>query len=477
MNNQTENQLLVIFGASGDLTFRKLIPALYDMFTRKLLPEYFCILGASRTSYTNEQFRAEQHNHLVDLKGEQADMDAFLQLLWYITMDTYLSADYNRLKEFIQSLQKQCQLPDNVMYYLATPPVMYEVIPALLAANGLNHPSGTDGWRRIVVEKPFGNSLESAQKLNKELGSIFNEKDIYRIDHYLGKETVQNILVLRFSNGIFEPLWNRHYIDSVEIVAFEELGVEKRGKYYEGAGALRDMTQNHLMELMAFTAMESPPVFEPEMLRNEIHKVFLSLQPLDEQQIDKQVLRGQYEGYRQEPDVAPDSVTETWVGMKFFIDNVRWSQVPFYLYTGKKMSRKLSEIYINFKSTPHVLFAGQCSGGSCNQLIIRIQPDEGISLRFGLKMPGGGFVVKRVSMDFRYSSLSSELLPDAYVRLLMDAMNGDSTLYPRSDALEASWKFIDPILTHWKEVGGEGLLFYPPGTDGPAERDRLWVPD
>ncbi len=329
----------------------------------------------------------------------------------------------------------------------------------------------------IIVEKPFGTDLHSAEALNAELRAIFPENNIFRIDHYLGKETVQNILVLRFSNGIFEPLWHRHYIDSIEIVAYEELGVELRGKYYESTGALRDMIQNHLMELMAFVAMEPPPSFDPELMRNEIHKVFTSLRPVTGAQIDRQVVRAQYEGYRQEADVAPDSVMETWVGMKLFIDNTRWSDVPFYLYTGKKMSKKLSEIYINFKSTPHILFDGQCAGGSCNQLVIRIQPDEGISLRFGLKVPGAGFRVERVSMDFRYDSLSHVSLPDAYVRLLLDAMNGDATLYPRSDALEASWRFIDPILNYWKEKAGEGLLFYLPGTDGPEEKDCIWVPE
>lgn len=473
---QTEDQLLVIFGASGDLTFRKLIPALYDMYERGLLPEHFCVLGTSRTEYTDETFRNEQREHLKEIKGQEKNFNKFLQLLYYQTIDTYQPEDYLQLKKRIKQLQEELQIPDKVIFYLATPPVMYAIIPSFLEQSQLNKPDISTGWRRIIVEKPFGTDLESAQALNRELTGIFQEKDILRIDHYLGKETVQNILVLRFSNAIFEPLWNCHYIDSVEIMAYEELGVENRGKYYDGAGALRDMIQNHLMELMAFVAMESPPSFATELLRNEIHKVFSSLRPITGSEIDKQVMRAQYEGYRKEPNVSPDSLTETWVGMKFFIDNARWHDVPFYFYTGKKMSEKLSEIYINFKSTPHILFTGQCAGGSCNQLVIRIQPDEGISLRFGLKVPGAGFKVERVSMDFRYKSLSNEILPDAYVRLLQDAMSGDATLYPRSDALEASWQFIDPILEHWKEKGEEGLLFYQPGTDGPKEKDHLWTP-
>jgi len=331
------------------------------------------------------------------------------------------------------------------MYYLATPPQMYDLIPQYLQENGMNVAATPEGWRRVIIEKPFGTSLETARALNKKLMSIFDEKEIYRIDHYLGKETVQNILVLRFSNGIFEPLWNRNYVDSVEIKVSETLGVENRGKYYEGSGAMRDMIQNHLMQLMGFIAMESPAVFEAEPLRDEIVKVFRSLRPYKSAEIDLNVVRGQYEGYRQEPQVSPTSTTETYVAMKFFIDNWRWGGVPFYLSTGKKLDEKKSEIVINFKSTPNQLFSGQCSGTSCNKLTIAIQPNEGISLQFGLKMPGAGFEVKQVSMDFKYESLSKVYLPDAYERLLLDAMLGDSTLYARSDALEASWKFIDPI--------------------------------
>ncbi len=364
-------------------------------------------------------------------------------------------------------------LPDKIVYYLATPPSMYEIIPQCLKENRMHRANDKSGYRRIVVEKPFGTSLESAHRLNEHLSAIFKEEEIYRIDHYLGKETVQNILVLRFSNGIFEPLWNRNYIDSVEINASEVLGVEKRGGYYDKAGAMKDMVQNHLMQLMAFVAMESPSVFEPEQIRDEIVKVFRAVRPYTPHEIDELVVRGQYEGYRKEENVDPNSQTETYVGMKFFIDNWRWSGVPFYFFTGKKLPAKTSEVIIHFKSTPHTLFVGQCSGGSCNKLIIRIQPNESITLRFGLKMPGAGFKVKQVGMDFRYDSLATTYLPDAYERLLLDAMLGDSTLYSRSDALEASWRFIDPILNRWKEKGVEGLYPYAPGTNGPAETRQL----
>ncbi|HBN42771.1 MAG TPA: glucose-6-phosphate dehydrogenase [Parabacteroides distasonis] len=470
---RADSQLLVIFGASGDLTGRKLLPALFELFIGDMLPEHFAILGAARTGYTDEEFRAEQRKHILEARGNKetnsAELDKFLRILFYLAFDSTNSAEYVKLKDRIHSLQQQENIPDRIIYYLATPPLMYELVPKYLQENGMNVADTEDGWRRVIVEKPFGTSLETAQELNKHLCRIFEEEEIYRIDHYLGKETVQNILVLRFSNGIFEPLWNHNYIDSIEISATETLGVENRGKYYDGAGAMRDMIQNHLMQLMSFIAMESPSIFEPEPIRDEIVKVFRSIRPYTVLDMDKMVVRGQYIGYREEKNVAPDSNTETYVAMKFFIDNWRWSGVPFYFYTGKKLPEKSSEVVIHFKSTPHQLFVGQCSGGSCNKLTIRIQPNESISLKFGLKMPGAGFEVKQVSMDFRYDSLSKSYLPDAYERLLLDAMLGDSTLYARSDALEASWKFIDPILLHWKEEGSKNLFFYEPGEDGPEE--------
>ena len=358
------NQLLVIFGASGDLTGRKLLPSLYELHVRRLLPERFCILGAARTEYSDDEYRAFEKVHIREsLKKkevDEAELDSFLRRVFYLAFDSTNSAEYHKLKDRIHQLQQEQQLPDKIIYYLATPPVMYELIPTCLKENGMNVAGSEDGWRRVIVEKPFGTSLESAERLNKHLIHIFDEKEIYRIDHYLGKETVQNILVLRFSNGIFEPLWNRNYIDSIEISASETLGVENRGKYYDGAGALRDMIQNHLMQLMAFTAMESPSVFDPEPIRDEIVKVFRALRPYKTHDMDNLIVRGQYDGYREEKNVAPDSTTETYVAMKMFIDNWRWSDVPFYIFTGKKLPEKSSEIVVNFKSTPHQLFAGQC---------------------------------------------------------------------------------------------------------------------
>ena len=362
MMKRADSQLLVIFGASGDLTGRKLLPALFELFIGDMLPEHFAILGAARTGYTDEEFRAEQRKHILEARGNKetnsAELDKFLRILFYLAFDSTNSAEYVKLKDRIHSLQQQENIPDRIIYYLATPPLMYELVPKYLQENGMNVADTEDGWRRVIVEKPFGTSLETAQELNKHLCRIFEEEEIYRIDHYLGKETVQNILVLRFSNGIFEPLWNRNYVDSVEISASETLGVENRGKYYDGAGALRDMVQNHLMQLMAFAAMESPAVFDPEPIRDEIVKVFRAIRPYTIREMNEWVVRGQYDGYREEKNVAPDSNTETYVGMKFFIDNWRWSGVPFYFFTGKKLPEKSSEIVIHFKSTPHQLSPG-----------------------------------------------------------------------------------------------------------------------
>ena len=474
---KAENQILVIFGASGDLTHRKLLPALFELYSRDLLPEKFQVIGAARTPQSTDEFRNKQQAFISEVLkisdySQLSKLADFLQLINYIDFDTDDAKQYQILKEKIIFLEEEYNIPDNIIYYLAAPPAMYDIIPVNLQKCGMNV-SLSGGSRKIIIEKPFGYDLESAQRLNHLLESIFHESEIFRIDHYLGKETVQNILVLRFSNGIFEPLWNRNYIDSIEISASETLGVENRGKYYDGAGALRDMIQNHLMQLMAFTAMESPSVFDPEPIRDESVKVFRALRPYKTHDMDNLIVRGQYDGYREEKNVAPDSTTETYVAMKMFIDNWRWSDVPFYIFTGKKLPEKSSEIVVNFKSTPHQLFVGQCSGGSCNKLIIRIQPDESITLKFGLKMPGAGFTVKQVGMDFRYDSLSKNYLPDAYERLLLDAMLGDSTLYARSDALEASWRLIDPILHHWKEEGAKNLFFYAPGEDGPIEKAKL----
>lgn len=478
-----DNQILIIFGASGDLTKRKLLPSLYELFDRDMLPEHFVILGVARSKFTDEEYRREQKENLKQfLKGDHAEskkLDEFLRQVQYLELDTDNAGDYHLLAERIESIRKKEDIPDKLLFYLAIPPQKYETIASALKNNKLHKAEEGDGWRRIIVEKPFGRNLETAQHLNKHLCAIFQEDDIYRIDHFLGKETVQNILVLRFANQIFESLWNRNYIDSVEIHAQETLGVEGRGKYYEGAGALRDMIQNHLMQLMGFVAMEAPSSFDAELMRDEVAKVFRSLHPLS----PSDVVRGQYvsgkvngeevPGYRDEKEVANDSATETYIAMRFYIDNWRWGGVPFYFYTGKRLAHSKSEIIIHFKNVPHRLFSGMCSHSSCNQLVLKVDSPESISLKFGLKVPGSFFEVKQVSMDFAYDSLCNTYIANAYERLLLDAMQGDSTLYTRTDALELSWRFIDPILQQWEKDAQKGLTYYPAGSDGPEERKWL----
>lgn len=478
-----DNQILVIFGASGDLTKRKLLPSLFELFDRNMLPERFVILGVARTPFSDEEYRKDQKENLKQfLKGEHPEdrqLDQFLEHVYYLEFDTDNVEEYHLLVEKIAALHAELDIPDKLLFYLAIPPQKYELIATALKKSELNKAREEGGWRRIIVEKPFGSDLGTAQHLNKHLCSIFEEDGIYRIDHFLGKETVQNILVLRFANQIFESLWNRNYIDSVEIYGQETLGVESRGKYYEGAGALRDMIQNHLMQLMGFVAMEAPSSFDAELMRDEVAKVFRSLHPLS----PADVVRGQYmagkvndqevPGYRDEKGVAADSTTETYVAMRFYIDNWRWGGVPFYFYTGKRMAKSKSEIIIHFKNVPHHLFSGVCSQSSCNQLVLKVDAPESISLKFGLKVPGSFFEVKQVSMDFAYHSLCNTYIANAYERLLLDAMQGDSTLYTRTDALELSWRFIDPILQHWAKRPLDGLTYYPAGSAGPEERKWL----
>jgi glucose-6-phosphate 1-dehydrogenase len=335
----------------------------------------------------------------------------------------------------------------------------------------------------LIIEKPFGYDLDSATKLNRDLLSEFNENQIYRIDHYLGKETVQNVLVTRFSNGVFEPLWNRNYVDHIEVTSSENIGVENRGGYYDESGALRDMVQNHLLQITGLIGMEPPSSFDSNAIRNEILKVFQSLHMLKPEEVPKNVIRGQYGsstvrgekilGYREERGVPADSRTETYVAMKFFIDNWRWGGVPFYIRTGKRLPTKVTEVVIHFKQTPHHLFSRKDSAEACNQLVIRIQPDEGILLKIGMKVPGGGFNIQSVNMDFHYSDLQNTYLPTAYERLLHDCMIGDSTLYARGDAVEAAWKFIQPIQKAWEENKDIPLYGYPAGTWGPENADDL----
>lgn len=472
----TQNQILIIFGASGDLTKRKLIPALYELFKQKLLPEKFAVLGASRTDLSDDDFRKRVSEFLPDDK----DIELFKKILFYQPTQNSKAQDFIPLKNRLKDISSKHQIPENYIFYLSTPPSLYSVIPCFLYENGLS--KSDKYFRRLIVEKPFGTDYDSAQELNIKLLNYFNEDQIYRIDHYLGKETVQNMLVTRFSNGIFEPLWNHNYIERVEITSAESLGVEGRGGYYDNSGALRDMLQNHLMQLVGFVAMEPPVIVEANAIRNEIVKVFQSLRPFKENMIQKNVIRGQYTesvvkgesvvGYREEPGVDHFSRTETFVALKFFIDNWRWAGVPFYIRTGKKLPTRVTEIVIHFKSVPHLLFDNSTTSTN-NQLIIRIQPDEGILLKFGMKTPGAGFDVQTVNMDFHYSDLTNTKVPAAYERLLLDCMQGDATLYARGDAVEQAWLFAQPILNAWKTNPEIPIFGYPAGTWGPEHTDSL----
>ena len=401
--------------------------------------------------------------------------------MYYQPIDTADPVEYSKIKTKLETLDSKLGTNGNFIFYLSTPPNLYEIIPKYLAQQGLN--KNENGWRRLIIEKPFGYDLKSAIDLNKKLLEDYGEDQLYRIDHYLGKESVQNLLVTRFSNGIYEPLWNRNFIDHVEITSSESLGVGNRGGYYDKSGELRDMVQNHLLQMVGLVAMEPPSTIDSRAIRNETLKVFQSLRPMNEEDVRKNTIRGQYvvskikgeqiPGYREEKGVDPNSKTETFAAIKFYIDNWRWGGVPFYIRAGKRLPTKVTEIVIHFKQTPHYLFTKKNGSEACNQLIIRIQPDEGILLKFGMKVPGAGFNVQNVNMDFHYSDLSNIKLPTAYERLLLDAMHGDSTLYARGDAVEEAWKFIAPIQQAWENDKSIKIHGYPAGTWGPENADEL----
>ncbi len=481
-----DSSILVIFGASGDLTHRKLIPALFDLQLQNLLPDNFGILGIGRTPLSDESFRDKMASALDNAQlaknASQDDKSLFLKRLFYTAIDTAAVDDYQKLATRMKELNSELKTEGNYIYYLATPPSLYNTVAQNLASVGLHKCPKNQGCRRLIIEKPFGYDLKTAKELNDSIHAIYDEEQIYRIDHYLGKETVQNLLVTRFSNGIFEPLWNRNYIHHVEITSAESIGVESRGGYYDHAGALRDMVQNHLLQVTGLVAMEPPAVIDADAIRNETLKVLQSIRPIKKEEVSKYVVRGQYTaskikgesvpGYREESGVDPNSRTETFVALKFFIDNWRWSGVPFYIRTGKRLPTRVTEIVINFRQTPHALFPF-AQGSHRNQLIIRIQPDEGILLKFGMKVPGAGFQAETVNMDFHYSDLSGVHLPDAYERLLLDAMLGDATLYSRGDAVEACWQFINPILEAWKEDPSIKVFGYPAGSWGPEQAEAL----
>lgn len=481
-----DNLILVIFGATGDLTSRKLVPSIFSLNLLGMMPERFTIIGSGRSKLTSGEFREKMKEAILNYSEEKElkseHISDFLQNFHYFSLDYNSSEDYKKLKSLILHFCQKCNMRMNIIFYMATPPNLYQVISTNLSAAGLG--SQEEGFRRFIFEKPFGYDLQSGLQLNKSLHELISEDQIYRIDHYLGKETVQNLLVTRFANGVFEPLWNRNYIHHIEITSAESIGVEQRGGYYDSSGALRDMVQNHLLQMVGLTAMEPPSSLDADAIRNEVLKVFQSLQPIREEEVEKYVIRGQYTGslirgecitgYRYEKDVNDHSRTETYVAMKFYINNWRWGGVPFFIRTGKRLPTRVTEIVVHFKSTPHHLFQrieGKFSG---NQFILRIQPDEGILFKFDMKEPGSGFNVKNVAMDFHYSDLMFVRVPSAYERLLYDVMLGDSTLFSRDDEVETSWKFIEPIQKAWANNPAIKLYGYPAGSWGPEHANDLF---
>jgi glucose-6-phosphate 1-dehydrogenase len=479
---------MVIFGATGDLSGRKLLPSLYNLARNRLLPAGFALVGAALDDIDEDKFRelAAQHvrDHSRTQPVDEKTLEAFLRDVSYVRIDFGDAEGFQRLATKLSELDAARHTGGNVVFYCATPPPTYRMIADQLRHAGLNH---GHGYRRIIVEKPFGSDLRSARELNRVLRRAFPEDSLYRIDHYLGKETVQNILAFRFANSIFEPVWNCQHVDHVQITVAEPLGVEQRGAYYEHAGALRDIVQNHALQLLTLVAMEPPVALEAGSTRDEKVKVLRSIRPLTPDEVCLQTVRGQYTegwvmgekvpGYRQEPHVAPDSKTETYAALKCQVDNWRWSETPFYIRTGKRLPKQVTEIRVQFKRPPHLTFGREATRDlEPNAITLRIQPEEGISLRFGAKVPTAGLTIRSVNMDFLYASSFLIDAPDAYERLLLDCMLGDPTLFTRSDEVEAAWTLIDCIEDVWRE-DNPPLELYPAGTWGPAGADRLLEED
>ena len=478
---------IVIFGASGDLTARKLIPALYHLHKDKQMPSDFRVIGFARREKSDDSFRTELRAALDQFSRTKPVDDRvwqdFASKLFYCMGEFSDAAAYTKLEKQLSSFGNP-HLRHNLLFYLATSPSQFGEVAEKLNAAGVLHKGNSKGWQRIVVEKPFGHDLGSAQQLNSELTRFAHEQQVFRIDHYLGKETVQNILMFRFSNSIFERLWNRDSVDHVQITVSESLGVGSRGGYYEEAGALRDMVQNHLLQVTSLVAMEPPVSLDAEPIRDEKVKLLKSIRPLTEEAVAKQVVRGQYfagtvdgklvQGYRQEVKVKPDSNVETFAALKLFIDNWRWAGVPFYLRTGKYLPFSASEVRIQFRPTPNVLFAAMCGDKlDPNAITLRLQPNEGISLRFNGKVPGTSTGVRPVRMSFNYNSEFGAYTPEAYERLLLEAMAGDATLFIRRDEVEAAWGIVDAVRHGWNDKPLTNREFYAAGTWGPVAADDL----
>jgi glucose-6-phosphate 1-dehydrogenase len=472
MNNNLPVSI-VIFGASGDLTQRKLVPSLFNLFRKERVPKQFRIVGYGNTAFTDEQFRAhleEGMKEFASYKYSEKEWDDFASNLSYQQGRYTDLADFKKLGTLLKTWEKEA---GNRIYYMATPP---DVFPNIIDLLGLTDQlDEKNGWRRVVIEKPFGTDLESARSLNAQIHKTLNERQIYRIDHYLGKETVQNILVSRFANTIFEPLWNRNYIDHVEITVAEQVGVEHRARFYDQVGVLRDMFQNHLLQLVSLVAMEPPVSFDATALRNEKVKVLSAIQPMREEDVPRRTVRAQYKGYREEEGVDKQSVTPTYAAVRLQIDNWRWQGVPFYLRSGKSLKEKLSQVTIEFKEPPHLLFPHSESLMKPNMLVLYLQPDEGMHLRFEAKEPDTVSQMRSVDMEFHYAdSFGKTAIPEAYERLLLDTITGDASLFTRADEVETAWGVIDPIIRTWEDSSSkQSLASYEPGSWGPKEADKL----
>jgi glucose-6-phosphate 1-dehydrogenase len=471
--------VIVIFGASGDLTRRKLLPAIYNLAESGLMPDEFAILGVARPEIDRAAYRQQMREQVRDVEGEPLDAGKWQRIedrLYYLSGELTDPALYERIRNEVDDLTHRTRTPPNVLFYFAVPPEMFGPVAHHLGESGLTREDA--GWRRVVIEKPFGLDLDSAGALNEELSHSLRETQIYRIDHYLGKETVQNILAFRFANGIFEPIWNRRYIDHVQMTVAEDGGVGQRGAYYDTAGALRDIVQNHMLQLLALVAMEPPTSFGGENLRDEKVKLLRAIEPLSADDVRRHVVRGQYDGYRAEPKVRSDSRTETYVAMRIAVDNWRWAGVPFYLRTGKKLNTRLTEIAITFKRAPLMLFRDTpVHALNPNVLCLRIQPDEGISLSFDAKAPGPFERLETVTMNFSYKAFFKAEPATGYETLLFDALSGDQTLFHRMDIVDAGWRAVMPILDTWQRDTGSPLPAYAGGSWGPPEADVLMEQD
>jgi len=480
----TDPCAIVIFGASGDLARRKLLPALYDLAAHACLAPRFAIVGYARSPLTDDAFRAGA-GEATRKSSEVGPVDeekwrAFAPCLGYVSGEYDKPEAFQKLAARLKELDRERGLQGNRLYYLATPPEIYPLVIEQLGRAGMARDPSGKSWVRIIIEKPFGRDLDSARRLNQVVLRVFEESQVYRIDHYLGKETVQNLLVFRFGNGIFEPLWNRNYVDHVQITAAESLGVERRAEFYETTGALRDMIQSHLLQLTSLVALEPPAAFDATAVRNEKLKVLQSIRPYDAEGLGKFIVRGQYGagqidhtgvvGYRQEPGVKAGSATETYVAAELAIENWRWAGVPFYLRTGKRLPHRATEIAIQFRRAPHVVFRGRNVEPNC--LLLNIQPDEGISISFGAKLPGTEMRIQSVAMDFSYRAAFGPGSRSAYATLLNDCMRGDATLFDRADSVEAAWELVDPILHAWQNAPS-AFPNYAAGSWGPREADEL----